>query len=474
MGDQNFDILRCLAAYANSHHGVNSTYQIQRLFGRKTIIRREYEHHLTHSAAACFSSPFENAVSVVADGLGEGTSLKVYHYEHGQHKKISQKASMGSLGQFYSQVCELCGFDFIGGEEWKVMGLAPYGKFDDKYHSLLSDLIELDGLQFKEGKNSRKVLNELKQLGRKPGESALQYADLAYTGQYVFSEYMNKLLRNLNGYNISDNVVLSGGCALNSAYVGGILDNTSFKSSYVFSAPADNGNSMGAALLAYQQDNPAWVPSKSIQSPYLGSYMQPEKIQNLLKFSGLTPVDLGDEDMYTYVARRISEQKIVAWVQGRAEFGPRALGNRSILADPRNENVKELINSKVKFREEFRPFAPSILAEHGPEFFEGYCDTPYMERALKFRAEKATLVPGVVHVDGTGRLQSVKKDLNERYYQLISKFYEATGIPILLNTSFNVMGKPIVHSVEDALAVFLTSGIDILVLEDYVFEKPHV
>jgi carbamoyltransferase len=161
----------------------------------------------------------------------------------------------------------------------------------------------------------------------------------------------------------------------------------------------------------------------------------------------------------------------VGWVQGRAEFGPRALGNRSILADPRDPQMKDRINARVKFREEYRPFAPSILHEHGPAYFRDYQESPYMERTLAFLPEAEAKVPAVVHVDRTGRLQTVKKEWNPRYHELISCFHQRTGVPLILNTSFNVMGKPIIHTVEDALAVFFTCGIDVLVIEDLVFLK---
>jgi carbamoyltransferase len=182
-------------------------------------------------------------------------------------------------------------------------------------------------------------------------------------------------------------------------------------------------------------------------------------------------VQVKQDDIFQATAKLIAEGKIVGWVQGRAEFGPRALGNRSILADPRQLNIKDKINALVKFREEFRPFAPSILHEFGPTYFDNYQETPYMERALKFKEEVKHQIPGVVHIDGTGRLQSVRYDYNPKYYNLIKAFHELTGIPILLNTSFNVMGKPIIHSIEDAIAVFMTSGLDVLVIEDKMFVK---
>ncbi|MCW7538513.1 carbamoyltransferase [Aquabacterium sp. A7-Y] len=473
IGAENYDMLRCIASYANVRHGINTEAHLQRVFGRRPVIRREYEHHLTHSAAACYSSPYAEAVSVVIDGLGESTSCKMFHFRNGGHLPISRKPSEGSFGQFYSFLCELCGFDPIGGEEWKVMGLAPYGGKNDRYYGLLRSLLRIDGLRIREGRHSAAAVRQLLELRRRPDQPAIEFADLAYTGQLVFSEYVDELLSHVHALNLSDNLVLSGGCALNSAYVGQLAGKGPFKNSFVFCAPADNGNSVGAAWLAYHQDHPqAWTPRTQVQSPYLGSRLSTDMLDKLLRYGGLEPIKTGGgPELYTQVAEELSKGRIVAWVQGRAEFGPRALGNRSILADPRRRDVKELINAKVKFREEFRPFAPSILAEHGDEYFENYRDTPYMERALRFRPEQAARVPGVVHVDGTGRLQSVKRELNEKYYELIKAFHGLTGVPILLNTSFNVMGKPIAHSVEDAIAIFLTSGIDLLVLDNYIFKK---
>jgi carbamoyltransferase len=473
IGSDNYDLLSCIAAYANQRHGINTEAHIRRVFGPQNVIRREYEHHLTHSAAACLSSTFEDALSVVVDGLGESTSVNVYHYHRGAHRLLSRKASPGSLGQFYSFLCELCGFDPIAGEEWKVMGLAAYGRKDDRYHALLRDLLVVDGITLREGKRSGSSREKLWAGRRTPVQPALDYANLAHTGQLVFAEYMDELLRNVHASGLSNNLVLSGGCALNSAYVGRLAAGMPFNESFVFCAPADNGNALGAALLAFREDHGEWTPRTLVQTPYLGSTLEPQAIARLLQYGELELLETaraGDE-LHTRVAEEIARGKIVAWVQGRAEFGPRALGNRSILADPRNRKIKEIINAKVKFREEFRPFAPSILAEFGDEYFENYCDTPYMERALRFRPEMAQRVPGVVHVDGTGRLHSVTRELNEDYYLLLRAFHRITGVPILLNTSFNVMGKPIVHSVEDAVAVFLTSGIDLLVINGYIFTK---
>jgi carbamoyltransferase len=209
-------------------------------------------------------------------------------------------------------------------------------------------------------------------------------------------------------------------------------------------------------------------------SPYLGSELCGEALKRLIRFGGGLDCRHRPDSICEDTARLLANGKLVAWVQGRAEFGPRALGNRSILADPRDAAMKERINAVVKFREEYRPFAPSILHEHGAKYFESYQDSPYMERTLRFRPEVVDTVPAVVHVDLTGRLQSVTLERNQRFHRLIAAFHHLTGVPLLLNTSFNIMGKPIVHSVEDAVGVFMTSGLDALVIGDHLIAKPGV
>jgi carbamoyltransferase len=299
----------------------------------------------------------------------------------------------------------------------------------------------------------------------------MEYADFAATAQYVFTEIVHEWLKNIYDLHISDNLILSGGCALNSSTNGTIMENTPFKELFVASAPADDGNSIGAAYQAFYEYNPYIKRHDGVLSPFLGSSLRSSSLARLRKYCGFQSQELDDETLFTAVATALSEGKIVGWVQGRSEFGPRALGNRSILADPRSMGVKERINAEVKFREEFRPFAPSILHEYGDEYFEHYQFSPYMERTLRFKESVKARVPGVVHVDGTGRLQSVTRKINPRYYNLIKAFHDITGVPVVLNTSFNVMGKPIIHSVEDAVGVFQTSGLDLLVIENTVFVK---
>jgi carbamoyltransferase len=448
--------------------------QLQRDHPRTRVIRRYYEHHRAHAASAAFSSPFDEALCVVVDGFGQGHAMSAFEYRNGALTELRKhRGQVGaSLGVLYSALCDACGFTTMAGEEWKVMGLAPYGKLDRSLYDLLRPMLRVEAGRLVAGKDHLERGKQLFALRRPPGVAALEYADLAHTGQRVFCEIYLELLNALAERKISQNLILTGGCALNSSATGLVRANTPFREVYVPCAPGDDGNSIGAAYLAYYEDHPdrrrrGAAPS----SPYLGSRIEPEAVERLARFSGLRSETLEEDFLCERVARLLADGRIVGWVQGRAEFGPRALGNRSILADPRSERVKDTVNQRVKFREEFRPFAPSILREAGPAYFEDFQDSPYMERTLRFTELGKKSVPGVVHVDGTGRLQTVTATSNPRFYKLIQAFQRITGVPVLLNTSFNVMGKPIVHAVEDAAAVLMTTGLDVLVLENTIFEK---
>ncbi len=442
---------------------------------RRPVEKRHFDHHLTHAAAAAHASPFDAAICAILDGHGEKTPESFFRYERGRFvdlRPVRRRAfsSYASLGLFYASLCVACGFDPMKGEEWKVMGLAPYGRKDQALYATLRGLMRVEGLRVRG--NNLEIVARLHALRPPKERPAIESADVAFTGQLVFGEVAAELLTNLHRQTGGEALVLSGGCALNSAFNGRIAEATPWRRVFVPSAPADDGNAVGAALLAFRQDHPDAPTTPGPKTPYLGSPLSKEARERVKSLGRLVNTRPEGVPVSVHAARLLAAGKILGWAQGRAEFGPRALGNRSILADPRSADVKERLNARVKFREEFRPFAPAILEEHGPDWFEAYQPTPYMERALRFRPERAGLVPGVVHVDGTGRLQSVSKALNPRFHELIAEFHRLTGVPMLLNTSFNVMGKPIVHSVEDALAVFFSSGLDALVLEDDVYEKP--
>jgi carbamoyltransferase len=461
-----------------SQAGLNLATTLQ-ISNRVTL--RHRDHHLTHAASAVYTSPFDECAVAVVDAFGEHGSASFYHYRDGTlHPLVGENgerlagASTASLGYFYARLCALCGFDPVKGEEWKVMGLAAYGTVREEILAQLRPLIAARGLAIVAGCDAAEEaerMRALRAMMRPAGASPLTAADLARTGQHLFEEVMTDVLGELHTHVPSSNLALTGGCALNSSYNGRILERTPFERLHVPSAPADDGTALGAALLAFHEDHPGAAPCLTNGTPYLGSRMSDTAVRHVVELGGLPRVTHAPDDVHERAAALLASGGIIGWVQGRAEFGPRALGNRCVLADPRPRDMKDRINARVKFREEFRPFAPSILDEHGADWFECYQPSRYMERTLSFRPDVRSRVPAVVHEDGTGRVQSVRRDWNERYHGLIAAFARRTGVPMVLNTSLNVMGKPIVHSVEDALGMFFTSGLDALIIEDYVIEK---
>ncbi|CAO4163583.1 carbamoyltransferase family protein [Methylorubrum populi] len=436
--------------------------------------QRRYAHHLAHAAYALWGSPFEEATALIVDGMGETGAAAIYRLKEGRIEEVRRHRGRGSVGFLYGLVTDLAGFDQIKGEEWKIMGLAPYGRTDPALMALLRRLFSVeDGrLKFADEAIVQAVASEI--LARRPADVGEQgWADLARCGQDIFSELMDILVAEAWRLAPSDNLVIAGGCGLNSSYNGRVLDRSGFTRLHVPSAPADDGNAIGAAWLALAEDDPAWTgPKPEVRplTPYLGSTVSTEPLERMAEWEPRAR-RLGHGGVTREAARILAEGGLVGWVQGRAEFGPRSLGNRSILADPRPAHAKASLNAKVKYREAFRPFAPSILAEAGPDWFEDYADSPYMERTLVWRESVRDKVPAVVHADGTGRLQSVTRARNPAYAALIDAFAELTGVPILLNTSFNVMGKPILHTAEDAILMFYTTGLDAIVVEDWILTK---
>ncbi|GEL40840.1 hypothetical protein MEX01_14310 [Methylorubrum extorquens] len=442
---------------------------------RATIAgRRRYVHHLAHAAYALWSSPFEEATALIVDGMGETGAAAIYRLKDGRIEEVRRHRGRGSVGFLYGLVTDLAGFDQIKGEEWKIMGLAPYGRTDLDLMALLRRLfsVEEGRLKFADEATVQAVAAEI--LSRRPGDVGEQgWADLARCGQDIFSELMDVLVAEAWRLAASENLVIAGGCGLNSSYNGRVLGRSGFRRLHVPSAPADDGNAIGAAWLALAEDDPDWKgPKRETRplTPYLGSTVSTEPLERMAEWEPRAR-RLDHEGVTREAAKILAEGGLVGWVQGRAEFGPRSLGNRSILADPRPAHAKESLNAKVKYREAFRPFAPSILAEAGPDWFEDYADSPYMERTLVWREAVRDQVPAVVHADGTGRLQSVTRARNPAYAALIEAFADLTGVPILLNTSFNVMGKPILHTAEDAILMFYTTGLDAIVVEDWILTK---
>jgi len=451
----------------------------------------QVEHHRSHLASAFYASPFKKAALLSIDGSGDFTTTMT---GVGTENDIEVLASVDfphSIGLFYTSFTQLLGFPHYG-DEYKVMGLAPYG--EPKYVDKVMKVINLtdDGL-FKlnlkyfisategiisYGEDHIPVVSPLyssemvAEFGevRKSSEPLSQYhKDLAASVQRATEQVIFHLLTHLHKKTGLDTVCIAGGVAQNSVANGKITRNTPFKNVYIPSAGHDAGIAMGCAL--YVQHHLKKFPRQQpIYSAYTGSTYLNEEIEKLLQQKNVSYRKLSDEQLYEVVSDRLINAGVVGWFSGRAEFGPRALGGRSILADPRRSDAKDLLNAKIKRRESFRPFAPSILKEHVTDFFEVNDIVPFMEKVFPIRVEKRGEIPAVTHVDGTGRLQSVDKSVSARYYNLIEAFYKKTGVPILLNTSFNE-NEPIVNSPEEALNCFLRTNMDMLVMENIIVER---
>jgi carbamoyltransferase len=451
----------------------------------------QVEHHRSHLASAFFASPFEEAALVSIDGSGDFTTTMI---ATGKGNKISILDSVDfphSAGLFYTAFTQLMGFPHYG-DEYKVMGLAPYGKplYVEQLRDVLifrpNGLFTLNLKYFRSAKSGIISYGEdhsprvaplfsdimVKHFGAPRGkdEPLTQYhKDLAASVQRITEELIFHILRHLHQKTGLENICLAGGVAQNSVANGKLTRNTPFKKVYIPSAGHDAGISMGAALYVYNQvlDQPRAEP---VWNACTGSRFTNEEIEEYLKSRNIIYQRLPDEELYERVADRLIDAGVIGWFNGRAEFGPRALGARSILADPRRLDAKDLLNSKIKRRESFRPFAPSILKEYVEEYFEVTDSVPFMEKVFPIRQEKRALIPAVTHADGTGRLQSVDRTVSPRYYLLIDAFRKKTGVPILLNTSFNE-NEPIVNSPEQALECFLRTSMDMLVLENCVISR---
>lgn len=454
--------------------GLNLVRLIREIQPNCRLSFADFDHHLTHAAAACYSSSFEDAACAVIDSYGERGAMAFYRFQDSKLAPLYETRGPGtaSLGLYYMKITELCGFDWLKGEEWKVMGLAPYGQLNEEFYDLLNSTLRVNGFDCRYTSDSLfEKFAELERFKRPPESPVESAADIAHTGQVFFAETVNRLLRHLHEVTGCDRLALAGGCALNSSNNGNIVTETPFKEVYVPSAPADDGCALGAAWLSYHADHPKGHKPQSILTPFTGSRISDEALSRLIRYNRSLTIEHSPENVCARTAELLAQGKLVGWIQGRAEFGPRALGNRSILADPRHAETQDRINDTIKFRETYRPFAPSILHEFGPDFFEHYQESPYMDKTLTIHESERRRVAAVCHVDGTGRLQTVKEEWNPRFHLLLTHFHRITGVPVLLNTSFNVMGKPLVHSVEDAIAVFLMSGLDILVINDFLIGK---
>ena len=470
-------------------------------FGEKVnAALHQIDHHTAHVASAIFFSGYEKSNFISVDGFGDFASTRIGHYDGNKIIKYKEVLFPHSLGLFYTAITQYLGF-LKYGDEYKVMGLAPYGKpiYIEKLNEILIKdqnklfCLNLDYFQHhtgnvemtwltgepKIGKVYSKELINLLGPERNPKEKIEKtHMDIAASAQKVYEETLFGILNKLYEKNNDDSLCISGGCGMNSVANGKILKNTKYKKIYIPPSPGDSGGAIGAA--SFFLNKKYGINKKYSDNPYLGPEYDSKNINQLLKKNNKEIEEKNInvkkfdniDNLLSTTAKLLAKGNIIGFFQGRMEWGPRALGNRSILADPRNPDIREILNVKIKKREEFRPFAPSIIKEKVSEWFEINDDVPFMSKVFQIKNTKRKLIPAVTHVDGSGRLQTVTKELNDNYYKLINYFNDLTGIPMLLNTSFNE-NEPIVCDPSQALDCFLRTKMDYLIMQDYLLGREN-
>jgi carbamoyltransferase len=445
------------------------------------------EHHVSHAASSFFTSHFQDAAILTVDGAGEWSTATMGVGRGNKLEILKELRFPHSLGLLYSAFTAYCGFEINEGE-YKLMGMHPYGKprYVDKIYEII-DVAEDGSLwhdmryfAYHYSRDNTLAEGFGKHFGRPPrdpkqGDKSLDpyYCDMAASIQVVTEEILMKMARYLHKVTGSKNLCMAGGVALNSVANYKILRNGPFDELYVHPAPGDDGGAVGAAYWAYnhllgQPRGPV------LATPYLGSGYTDQEIQSFLEKHHIPYQRLGrDEEFYDFAAKKLVEGAVCGWFRGRFEWGPRALGARSIIADPRKSEMKDKLNATIKFREAFRPFAPSVTVEAANDFFEipeaeKHYPARFMLYVAPVRPEKRSVLPAITHEDGSGRLQTVFKDVSPAYHRLIERFGELTGVPVIMNTSFNLKGEPIVEAPSHAFNTFSLSGMDYLFLNNYV------
>ena len=454
--------------------------QIFKIIGGSRRKVYSFDHHSCHASSAYYGSGFDDAAVLCMDGKGEATSISMWHGKDGKLRLLKRYGIFDSLGYLYGSITDFLGLRINDGE-YKVMGLAPYGK--PVYQ--MDDVISVDdrGVNI----NTRYSLYPLsiRNLETRFPSITKEYredappqpnTDIASTLQDRLEKsalwYVKELLSLVISHSSPDiqNLCLAGGVALNVKMNKIIWESGLVKNLWVQPAAGDMGNVLGAGWLLYAKKTGR--RPEPLQHLYLGPEYGKEEIEIAFEKSGLQYRK--SDDVARETAELLSQGKIIAWFQGRMEFGPRALGSRSVLADPRTAAMKDTINAKVKFREPFRPFCPSFLEGHGPKIMEKYTPSPFMVMSFSVKQEWQEKIPAVVHVDNTVRPQEVFASTNPIYARMIRNFYEKTGVPVVLNTSLNVKGEPIVNTPEEAIAFFKKTDVDFLAIGNYLVEKGRV
>ncbi|MBX3293470.1 MAG: carbamoyltransferase [Acidobacteria bacterium] len=470
---------RGIAQVSDSYLGMfRHPKRLREHFGESNFKFHYLEHHQTHAASAFFVSPFESAAILTWDGTGEDTTTLFCRGRGNKIEVLKRIKLPHSLGQFYSAVTNYIGFDMFSGDEWKVMGLAAYGK--PKYVDFFREKVlttngsgdfrfnirVLDHHLAKHYQFPDAIVRELGS-ARMPGESLEEHHwDVACSAQKALEETAIYLVKKIHEMTGEENLCMAGGVAFNSVMNGRIFHETPFKRFFVQPAAGDAGCSLGSAYYVWNQilDKPR---SFVMKHAYWGPGFTNDECRAALDAEGLKYETLDDDVLLPRLAKMISEGAIIGWFNGRAELGPRALGARSFLADPRRADMREILNHKVKLREWFRPLAPSMHEEAGNEVFGVAHHDPFMITVIEVAENYKEKVPAVVHVDGTARPQMVSRETNPRYWRLIDEFRKLTGIPMLLNTSFNVQ-EPIVCTPQNAINTFKNANFDALVLENNI------
>ncbi len=465
----------------------NELYKI----GIKNAKIHYIEHHLSHIASAYYASGFKNAVGLSLDGFGDFASLAISDCSNNNIQIKKKVFFPHSLGVFYEASTQFLGFSNYG-DEYKVMGLSGFGK-PIYFEKILESLFNNDqnfyklnlkffnhvrndfNYKFEGSPNQNQIFtNEVEEIFKLKKNintkiPSKEYLDFAASIQKIFEFYLEKIIYYIKNNFEYENLVYAGGCALNSKANQLLFKKNYFENIFIPYAPGDGGGSIGAAFEVIKKNL-----KTNLKNPYLGQSFDKKAIEseinhldkNLYNFKFYK----NEDDLINYISIKLSEKNVIGWFQGKIEFGARALGNRSIIADPSNVNIKDMINLKIKRRENFRPFAPVVLQEEKSNWFENDKENLYMSSVEDVKEEKKKIIPGVVHIDGTARVQSLTYEQNPKFYKLIKCFNNLSGIPILLNTSFNE-NEPIVNTPKEAISCFLRTKMDIIVLDNYIVER---
>jgi carbamoyltransferase len=466
--------LNCLSTtmhFLSMWHQESGAKVFARDFGPTKAKMRFVHHHLAHAISAYAYSGFDDAAVVVMDGRGAWEASSIWYGHDGRLDHVLTIPWPNSLGLFYAQFTQYLGFVPYS-DEWKVMGLAPYGNPGvnlNEFISLNRESYRVNAPLLLERSNGTSAIARRLGPDRTPeSEIDESFKNVAFAVQDACEVAMLALVKLATQKTNCRNLCLAGGVALNSKANGKILVSGLVDKMFVQPAASDDGVALGAALAPYLDDH-GKLPSKTMRHGYWGPSFEDDVIEDTLRTFKLRYARVSDPA--STAAELLSQGKILGWFQGRMEFGPRALGNRSILADPRDPEMNAKVNNAVKFREWWRPFAPSMLKEVAGEYLVQACDSPFMILTSPVRPEKRSVIPSVTHVDGSARPQTVEKDINPLYWNLINEFGKRTGVPVIMNTSFNLRGEAIVNTPTDAVRTFFSSGMDALIIGSFMVEK---